>query len=80
MSEKLMIVLTILCVLFMGCICVRYEARIKAVENQQTIIQDELKELKKQSRITSQDIDFILRLMSRGFENGAVQLHTENKS
>lgn len=80
MSERLMIVMTILCMLFMGCICVRYEARIKTIENRQTVITEELKELKKQNRITTQDVDFILRLMMRGVEDGAVQLHTKDEN
>ena len=38
--------------------------KVQTVENRQALILEEINDLKKKERITSQDVDFVLRLVS----------------
>lgn len=46
------------------CLAVLYLSnKVQTVENRQALILEEISDLKKKERITSQDVDFILRLV-----------------
>jgi hypothetical protein len=63
------------------CLAVLYLSnKVQTVENRQALILEEINDLKKKDRITSQDVDSIYRLMTRGIEDGAVQLHTKDEN
>lgn len=47
------------------CLAVLYLSdKVQTVENRQALILEEINDLKKKERITSQDVDFILKLMT----------------
>lgn len=47
------------------CFAVLYLSnKVQTVENRQALILEEINDLKKKERITSQDVDFILKLMT----------------
>ena len=47
------------------CLTVLYLSnKVQTVENRQALILEEINDLKKKERITSQDVDFILKLMT----------------
>lgn len=53
------------------CLAVLYLSnKVQTVENRQALILEEINDLKKKDRITSQDVDFILRLMKEAGDDG----------
>lgn len=61
---KAEIILSFTVSILLGVSIIHLSNRVQVVENRQALILEEIKDLKKKERITSQDVDFVLRLVS----------------
>ena len=58
------LILSCVSLLLMGISVLYLSNKVQTVENRQALILEEINDLKKKERITSQDVDFILKLMT----------------
>lgn len=58
------LILVYVSLLLMGISVLYLSNKVQTVENRQALILEEINDLKKKERITSQDVDFILKLMT----------------
>lgn len=58
------LIITTVQLLLLGGAILYLSNKVQTVENRQALILEEINDLKKKERITSQDVDFVLRLVS----------------
>jgi hypothetical protein len=61
---KAEIILSFTVSILLGVSIIHLSNKVQVIENRQALILEEIKDLKKKERITSQDVDFVLRLVS----------------